>query len=103
MFVLPTAECSANITRQYSILDLASDHSKAEVLLSLIRVVVIFKKKKISLPELLQQELSVVPWSLAKSDGTLARCKRGVILDVLNNLILKESSNAYSKQFTTKV
>lgn len=54
------------------------------------RLVVISQKRNISVSDLFQYELSAVPWSLAKSDGSLAKCQKSLMLDELGKCLTTE-------------
>ena len=65
------------------------------------RLVVISQKRCISLPDLFQFELSAVPWSLAKSDGSLAKCNKSLMLHEHERTIQMPSQNALSQAMPT--
>ena len=65
------------------------------------RLIVISQKRRISLPELFEHELSVIPWSIAKSDGSLAKCNKSVMLDELEKYIPEPRGTVLSEDVST--
>lgn len=66
-----------------------------------MRLIIIFQKRRISLPELFEHELSVMHWSITKSDGSLAKCNKSVMLDELEKYIPEPPNNVLSDDVFT--